>query len=104
MVLGYFRPYSSGFRSYNGELRTDVQGFLDVFRGFQGGIGENVVLGNFRSYSMYIAVNSVLNSVVLDLIPVILVIPVALDLIPVNWKPTYKVFIIKLREYRRSGL
>ena len=42
---------------------------------------------------MYIAVDSVLNSVVLDLIPVLLVIiSVALDLIPVKWKPMYEVF------------
>ena len=40
VVLGYFRPYSSRFRSYNGELRTDIQGFLDVFRGFCGDIGK----------------------------------------------------------------
>ena len=34
-----------------------------------------MVLGSFRSYSMYIAVDSVLNSVILDLFPV-------------KWKPT----------------
>ena len=48
---GYFRPYSSCFRSYNGELRTDVLGFLDVFKGFRGEIGKNIDnLGIFRSY------------------------------------------------------
>ena len=90
VVLGYFRPYSSRFRSYNGELRTDIEGFLDVFRGirnlqnmenlgnfrsyyrdlrdlipvisgaFRGFLyktGENVVLGKFWSYSMYIPSN-----------------------------------------------
>ena len=42
---------------------------------------------------MYIPVDSVLNSVVLDLIPVLLVIiSVASDLIPVKWKPMYEVF------------
>ena len=61
---------------------------------------------------MYIPVDSVLNSVVLDLTPVILdlipvilvLIPVALDLIPVKWKPKYKVFsgfFLMLRKYRR---
>ena len=54
-------------------------------------------LGNFRSYSMYIAVDSVLNSVALDLIHVILfLIPVALDLIPVKWKTG--VFSMKLEK------
>ena len=51
VVLGNFRPYSSCFRSYNGELRTDIEGFLDVFRGFRGEIGKNLEnWGNFRSY------------------------------------------------------
>ena len=51
VVLGNFRPYSSCFRSYNGELRTDIEGFLDVFRGFRGEIGKNMEnWGNFRSY------------------------------------------------------
>ena len=51
VVLGYFRPYSSRFRSYNGELRTDIQGFSDVLRGFLGEIGKMMEnLGNFRSY------------------------------------------------------
>ena len=51
VVLGYFRLYSSRFRSYNGELRTDIQGFLDVFRGFRGEIGKNMEnLRNFRYY------------------------------------------------------
>ena len=36
VVLGNFRPYSSSFRSYNGEMRTDVQGFLEVFRESRG--------------------------------------------------------------------
>ena len=42
-----FSYYSSGFRSYSCEMKTEVQGF---FRGFQYEIGENiVVLMNFRS-------------------------------------------------------
>ena len=48
-------------------------------------------------------------SVVLDISPVISVlIPMALDLIPVKRKPKYKVFsgvfLMKLRKYRRPGL
>ena len=81
-------------------MRTDVHGFLSIHWIFTNEIGENIVLGKFRSYSMYIPVDSVLNSVVLDLIlvisdliPVILdIIPVTLDLIPVKLKPKYKVF------------
>ena len=47
-----FSPYSSGFRSYSTELRTDVHGFWSI-QGFFYEIGENiVVLGNFRSYSI----------------------------------------------------
>ena len=68
-------------------MRTDVHRFESIYLFFTKEIGENVVLENFRSYSMFIAVDSVLNSVVLDLIPVLLVIiSVALDLIPVKWK------------------
>ena len=65
------------------------------------------MLGKFRSYSMYIAVDSVLNSVGLDLIPVLLdIISVALDLIPVKWKPMFEVFsgVFRMRLEKISSL
>ena len=40
VVLAHFRPFSSGFRSYYGEMRIDVTGFLDLFKGFQDEIGK----------------------------------------------------------------
>ena len=52
VVLGNFRPYSRDFRFYYGEMRTDVPGFFGLFQGF------SVVLAP--------------NSVVLDVIPLLL--------------------------------
>ena len=58
------------FRSCNSETRTDVHGFWSI-QGFFYEIGENiVVLGNFRSYSICFYV--------------LVLIPLALDLIPLK--------------------
>ena len=70
---------------------------------------KKIVLGNFR-YSMCFPVDSVLNSVVLDLTPVILdllpvilvLITVALDLLPVKLKPKYKGFFRGFPHVRKN--
>ena len=54
-----FRPYSRGFRSYYGEVKTEVRVFLEILRGFQTGTDKNIgILGIFRFYSRVLSPHS----------------------------------------------